>query len=260
MQWIIQIGFELQMYHSDEWSGLYRYLQDVAEHRHKHIERIYGFVHHRATSARVSAAERKSLDHCVAFLVAAAEEALATAALAESFACLYEALMILRLLPTPPPRPYGTASLRHALRLRPFLPLCLPTISSPSEPFAKMDELAATISLPKLHAQLPKDHRRALALLDAADATGRQARKAWDGLSKLEPSATGCVGCEDRWRQSVKGILRAAITSGVAGARVRKWVLAGAPKGELEVILDLGTKDNEMPGGIAASWKVPQIL
>jgi hypothetical protein len=46
--------------------------------------------------------------------------------------------------------------------------------------------------------------------------------------------------------------------AGIAGARVRKSVLAGT-QDSLAVHVHTGTRDEEMPGGLSASWMVPQI-
>ena len=260
MQWIVQLGFELQMYHSDEWPGMYLYLREVADHRHKHVERIYGFLHyHRTHTSGLPSTAIADLDHSLAFLTVAAEEASATAAQAESFAYLYKALAVLNLLPSPPPRPYGTPELRRALRLRPFLPLCLPILTSASAPFDAIDQLASSLPVPAAQRAAPRKHQQALALLDAADVASRRARKSWDAVSRANAADAGCVGCEVAWRAGIKEILRAAVVAGIAMARVRKWLLAGAPAGGIMVKVHQGTLDEEMPGGLAAAWLVPQI-
>ncbi|KAH0537157.1 hypothetical protein FGG08_006027 [Glutinoglossum americanum] len=44
MEWIIQLGFELQIYQPDEFLGMYWYLQHIVQTRIRHLERIRGFV------------------------------------------------------------------------------------------------------------------------------------------------------------------------------------------------------------------------
>ncbi|KXJ96541.1 Mak10 subunit, NatC N-terminal acetyltransferase-domain-containing protein [Microdochium bolleyi] len=44
MEWIVQLGFELDVYQSDELAGMYWYLNYLAKERQHHVERIRTFV------------------------------------------------------------------------------------------------------------------------------------------------------------------------------------------------------------------------
>ncbi|KAH7040078.1 Mak10 subunit, NatC N-terminal acetyltransferase-domain-containing protein [Microdochium trichocladiopsis] len=44
MEWIVQLGFELDIYQSDELAGMYWYLNYLAKERQHHVERIRTFV------------------------------------------------------------------------------------------------------------------------------------------------------------------------------------------------------------------------
>lgn len=260
MQWIIQLGFELQMYHTDEWPGLYWYLCETAEHRQSHLERIISFVKRHAAKlgSHSSSEQRLASEHCLEFLTVAREESIATTTLAESFACLYQALSDLQLLPKPPPRPYGTTELRHALRQRPFLPLILPAVASPSTPFDSIARLADALPMQESYASAPPSHRTALILLDAVQASSKEARRSLEVVTKASAASAGCEGCEADWRAGIKDVQRAAVMAGIAGAKVRKWVLDGA-RDKLVVEVHSGTRDDEMPRGMAAAWMAPQV-
>ena len=261
MQWIVQLGFELNIYHMDEWPGMYHYLQELADYQHKHIGRIFGFLDHRLAVADPQDQQKtEAIEHSISFLAVAGEEASATASLSESLASLYKALSLLSLLPKPPPRPYGSTELRRALRLRPFMPLCLPAIESPEAPFTSVERLANSLQPPAVYNKLATEQKKALTLLDHADQLGREARKAWEKVSKASAESAACIGSEDQWRRGVKQIIRAAVVAGITGAKVRQWVLDGAREGEIKIRVDNGVLDEETRAGLAAPWVVPEAV
>ncbi|KAK3947480.1 Mak10 subunit, NatC N-terminal acetyltransferase-domain-containing protein [Pseudoneurospora amorphoporcata] len=54
MEWIVQLGFELEVYAPDELAGMYWYLSHLAKTRAQHVERIQAFTNHRFNELRSS--------------------------------------------------------------------------------------------------------------------------------------------------------------------------------------------------------------
>ncbi|KAK3392260.1 Mak10 subunit, NatC N-terminal acetyltransferase-domain-containing protein [Sordaria brevicollis] len=54
MEWIVQLGFELEVYAPDELAGMYWYLSHLAKTRAQHVERIQAFTNHRLNESRSS--------------------------------------------------------------------------------------------------------------------------------------------------------------------------------------------------------------
>ncbi|KAF3355443.1 hypothetical protein VdG1_04128 [Verticillium dahliae VDG1] len=52
MEWIVQLGFELEVYQTDELAGMYWYLQHLARQRLQHVERIKTFTVRSLTQQR----------------------------------------------------------------------------------------------------------------------------------------------------------------------------------------------------------------
>ncbi|KAK1774565.1 Mak10 subunit, NatC N-terminal acetyltransferase-domain-containing protein [Copromyces sp. CBS 386.78] len=52
MEWIVQLGFELEVYAPDELAGMYWYLSHLAKTRAQHVERIQAFTNHRFNELR----------------------------------------------------------------------------------------------------------------------------------------------------------------------------------------------------------------
>ena len=54
MEWIVQLGFELEVYAPDELAGMYWYLSHLAKTKAQHVERIQAFTSHRFNDLRSS--------------------------------------------------------------------------------------------------------------------------------------------------------------------------------------------------------------
>ncbi|EGZ69947.1 Mak10-domain-containing protein [Neurospora tetrasperma FGSC 2509] len=60
MEWIVQLGFELEVYAPDELAGMYWYLSHLAKTRAQHVERIQAFTNHRFSELRSSSSSTSS--------------------------------------------------------------------------------------------------------------------------------------------------------------------------------------------------------
>ncbi|MCJ1483161.1 hypothetical protein MMC06_003328 [Schaereria dolodes] len=275
MEWIVQMGFELDVYQVDELAGMYWYLQHLAQTRLQHLERIRTFTNRRFTRLfKPNSQQEASFTRSFSFLNYAMLEASAIQSFADALSCLYTCLSQLSLLPTHHPLPYSSPSLRHSLRMRPFLQISLPTV--PSYPdfaalvspfFSSSSSSQTTDSIKKTshidrvvkpHNDDDDDTRTVNSLLASADQAIKAARKEWEALGKASAETARCVGCEDGWRTAMKDVLRSVIAAGIAVGGVRKWVAEGGMMGGKEKEEGLRVE----VGGKAYSdyWIVPKVV
>lgn len=89
MEWIVQMGFELDIYQVDELAGMYWYLQHLANNRLQHIERIRNFSTHRLKRIAKPTLKQKTLfRRSFSFLDFATLEASATQSFAKGLSCV----------------------------------------------------------------------------------------------------------------------------------------------------------------------------
>ncbi|KAI4290696.1 MAG: hypothetical protein L6R35_000003 [Caloplaca aegaea] len=222
MEWIIQLGFELDIYQDDELPGMYWYLSNVAGAKIQHLERIQTFVTRRSgQSKKLSPSQKASFKRCFSLLDVTLLETSATQWFAIALSKLHTILsLLLPRVEGHPPLPYSTAELRHALRMRPFMQLSIP------EP-APYAELSAATSIPSGTAEDESQGSikdQAMSMLETAGEAARTARKEWEALGKLDAKTARCVNCEEWWRASVKDVIRACIACSITVATTEKGV------------------------------------
>lgn len=262
MEWIVQMGFELDIYQVDELAGMYWYLQHLANNRLQHIERIRNFSTHRLKRIAKPTLKQKTLfRRSFSFLDFATLEASATQSFAKGLSCLFSFLAHIGLIPAPyHPVPYSTPALRYSLRVRPFLSVSLPEV--PSYP-----EFASSVSLrtPEKDAGDPFHeivsakvgaNDQASSILDFADQALRAARKNWEAVSKAKAETARCVDCEDWWRISVKNVVRACIAANIMVATSKKAMSNAASKDTQDILSAEVVKTDEL---YHAWWVVPRI-
>lgn len=243
MEWIVQLGFELETYQQDELAGMYWYLQYLAKTRSRHLERIRGFI------IRSYAASRKSPDsvnqrnseyvNALSYINFSIMEASATYSFADALSCLYTVLTRLSLIPTPP-RPYSTDTMRYEVRMKPFSAIGLPEL-------IQFDDLNRLITQP--------DESTVDIINFAADSV-MGAKKGFEMLSKLGAKEAYCQGSHESWLKNIKDCLKACIFTSITIAAVKKLV-EEAEKGE-EVKVKV-----EMPlagRGYHDWWMVPKVV
>ncbi|KAH8878984.1 Mak10 subunit [Thozetella sp. PMI_491] len=223
MEWIVQLGFELETYQPDELAGMYWYLSYLAKTRAQHAERIKAFnLHARADlrrrcleeatpyTASMDAQFRRALDYLRLMVLDAA----VTWELADALSCLYTVLYRERAI-EPPPRPYSTDSLRYDIRMRPFAPIGLPELPS----FAAFERATKQPDSPTA------------SLLDYAERAVAGAKRGFEVLGKFSDKEAFAVRAHDRWLSGTKNGLRSAIAAGIAVSTLQK-ALAGADTAE----------------------------
>lgn len=250
MEWIVQLGFELEIYQPDELAGMYWYLHFLSQTRLRHLERIRGFVMRKFKASgrdrHTSIQRDKDFGKTISYLNLSMLEATAKGSFAEALSYLYASLTRLSLLPIPP-RPYSTDSQRYELRMKPFLHIVLPEFP----PYTQYAALVSQTLTPTTEL-----------LKEASDAIMR-AKKDFELLGKLDGKAAFCEGSEAGWKGDVRGCLKACIAGRIAISMVKKVVDAAPAVGEGKGDVDASEKLKvEILGGEKVYhdwWSVPKI-
>ncbi len=241
MEWIVQLGFELQTYQPDELAGMYWYLSFLAHQRGQIIERINKFTtHHRDELRRahpygLTTAMEAQFTRSINYLRHTHLDAAATWEFADALSCLYTALGRLKLV-VPPPRPYSTDELRYEIRMKPFV-----TIGTPELP--TFQDFTRAVTQP----DYPTEY-----LLNSANAHISQARSHFDTLSKVNDKDSFTIGSHERWLKSTKDSLRSAISANIALSTLRKSL----GKDILDMPLERATLDNRIQDRPGQDWGI----
>ncbi|RSL98489.1 hypothetical protein CEP52_010296 [Fusarium oligoseptatum] len=244
MEWIVQLGFELEVYQPDELAGMYWYLNYLAKWRVQHTERIKSFVIRRAEEYRAAPqhsnpAVDRQLERSLAFIRLMLLDSAVTWELSDALSCLYTVLTRLKLVKVPP-RPYSNDELRYDLRMRPFAAIGLPTLPS-------FDEFTQGTLQPEI---------TILEILEYAEKALAGAKKGFEVLSKFTPEDSFSVGSHDRWVASKKNALKACIATGIAISALQKAVKREQETGELKIKAEVPTPDKSYHDW----WIVPRII
>ncbi|KAF6819915.1 N-alpha-acetyltransferase 35, NatC auxiliary subunit [Colletotrichum sojae] len=243
MEWIVQLGFELEVYQPDELAGMYWYLNYLAKNRLQHVERIKSFV---VGALKTPATPRQrhapavddEFTRSLSFLRLTLIDAAVTEGLADALCCLYTALLRLGLV-KPPPRPYSTDELRYELRMKPFGVIGLPSLPT-------FDEFTA--------GTLQSDVSTGDLLL-LADRAIAGAKKGFEAMSKFSPAEAFSVGSHDRWVPTMKNGLKSCIAAGLAVSVIRKALDECGEGGDLKLKAEVPTPDKSYHEW----WIVPRI-
>lgn len=242
MEWIVQLGFELETYQPDELARMYWYLKYLSQTRSRHLERMRGFIVRgqriaiRTPNIRVEKLQEYA--NAAAFVNFSTLEAAGVYGFADALSCLFTALARLFLLQSSP-RPYSDDAMRYEVRMKPFLSIGLPELI----PF---DELTELVTQPK---------KPLSTILKFAAESAAGAKKAFEVMSKLSPEEAFCRGSHDSWVKNVKDCLKAAIFTNITISTVKKAVEAA---GKDEVV-KLKVEIPEGGKGYHDFWVVPKV-
>lgn len=261
MEWIVQLGFELETYQPTELAGMYWYLSYLAKIRASHLERIKSFTIKRLNELRAAASSSSpqtptttstanppllpahieaQFDRSLSYLRVSTLDAAVTWELADGLSCLYTVLYRLRLI-TPPPRPYSNDSLRYDIRMKPFAPIGLPELPS-------FETFTTAVTRPgRSIDSLLEDARKAVA----------GAKTGYEVLSKYTEREAFAVNCHERWTKGMKGGLKSAIAASIAVASVKKGIAAG--EGEADLLERMQGEVPKPEKGYHEWWIVPKV-
>lgn len=244
MEWIVQLGFELEVYQPDELAGMYWYLNYLAKWRVQHTERIKTFIIRRVEESRQPGqssdpAVDRQLERSLAFTRLMLLDSAVTWELSDALSCLYTILARLELVKAPP-RPYSNDEFRYELRMRPFAAIGLPTLPT-------FEEFTQGTTQPEI--STPE-------ILNYAERALAGAKKGFDVLSKFPPQEAFSVGSHGRWSTSKKGALKSCIATGIAISAVQKALKSKQETGKLKIKAEVPTPDKCYHDW----WIVPRIV
>jgi hypothetical protein len=243
MEWIIQMGFELETYQPYELATMYWYLQYLVKTRASHLERIKGFIIRSFSTShrKPETAAQKQFEYAnaLSFVNYSTLEATATWGLADSLSCLFTALRRLSLVPSPP-RPYSDDNMRYEVRMKPFLSIGLPELI----PF---EELTRVVAQPE---------ETTLDLLSFATQSAMSAKKAFEALSKMSAKEAYCQGSHDSWLNNIKGCLKSCIFTNITISVVKKAVEGAGADDKVKIKVEIPPTGK----GYHDWWVVPKVI
>lgn len=243
MEWIVQLGFELEVYQPDELAGMYWYLSYLAKTRLQHVERINAFTvrslnERRAKPSTFTAAQEQIFTRSMSFLRATMLDAAVTWELADALSNIYTVLDRLGLV-KPPPRPYSTDILRYEIRMKPFAPIGLPELPS-YETFTRATKQ-------------PKSSSKAL--LEFAERAITGAKTRYEALAKFTEKEAFTVNTHGRWLAGTKNCLKSVIFAGIATSTLKDLVENPAEDGVVKATVEVPTPDK----AYHEWWIVPKL-
>ncbi|TQW00510.1 hypothetical protein V2A60_001589 [Cordyceps javanica] len=250
MEMIVQLGFELEVYQSDEHLGMYWYLSYLAKGRLQHAERIKSFIVHRVEEARASPTKDSDMEQELQRALASTRLTLIDAAvtweLSDALACLHTVLARHNLVRTPA-RPYSNDELRYDLRMKPFAAIGLPSLPT----FA---EFTTGCRQPETSSE---------DLLAYGERALVGAKKGFEALSKLSAEDSFSVGSHERWVAGIKNGLKSCIAAGIAIKTLQKTLADMSKKASAEplaeAVLKLAVDIPTPVNTYHPSWIVPKV-
>ncbi|KAF8468341.1 Mak10 subunit, NatC N-terminal acetyltransferase-domain-containing protein [Kalaharituber pfeilii] len=223
MEWIVLLGFELEIYQPYEFAGMYWVAQHYIRTRLHHLERIRTHVVHQG-NFQVLEEWRKEQQETMAYLMFLSLEASAQHDLIVALTNTHRILLIMDLITTHP-QPYGADELRFMLRMKPFQSINVP------EPFT-WDYVPWTYFQPQKYKE---EDEQDLALdkqesIEEAHQSIADARKHYELLNKMRINVSRAVLCEDMYRESLKDVLRSCIATSISLSVLKKSIENGDPR------------------------------
>ncbi|KAI9718854.1 MAG: hypothetical protein M1828_006543 [Chrysothrix sp. TS-e1954] len=267
IQWMIQLGFEQDIYQPHELSNLYHVfslacgsaadvLQNtitvvVAYQEESSVSKAQNF--NLATKSELLQTRRLRLSSQAAFARGLSQvnrrhrsSLRAPSGLTDVHSKFYRFLCQQGLIPQPT-LSYTTPILQYQLRIRPLLLLAHPPMLFPEDPSSINEDL------------------HGVELLTAADKNLEEASKSMQNLLKqrVTSRALGIEGVERAWETDAKGVLRAAVGARLNVKRARDWWDTERRRNEGEPhdlsvkILTVGAEAASK--GMWLAWTIPEI-
>ncbi|CAK7566588.1 MAG: N-alpha-acetyltransferase, non-catalitic subunit [Sporothrix epigloea] len=216
MEWVVQLGFELEIYQPDELAGMYWYLSYLSKRRVTHCERIRSFtlsslgeMRQRTGGRALAGHQEEEMTKSLSFLQTMLLDASVTWELSDALSCLYAALTRTGLLKVPV-RPLSTDELRYELRMKPFAAIGLPALP-PFETFEKEAQQASA---------------RVTTILEYAEKALGAAKKGCEMMTRFNEMEAFSAHHHERWLSRTKNMYKSAIFASLAVAAVKKAIHA----------------------------------
>ncbi|RKF56339.1 N-alpha-acetyltransferase 35, NatC auxiliary subunit [Golovinomyces cichoracearum] len=222
MEWIVQLGFELETYQPIEFASMYWYLHYLASNRSHLIERINCFIVHSYNAAqkegKITPHSHHEFSDALQFINVTKISLAATRSLASGLSSLLTALKRLSLIQSAP-QPYSNDGMR-------FVQLV-------SQPEKSVDELLN------------------FAMKSIADA-----KKSFEALTKLTPKESFCRGSNESWIKDVKKSLKACILASVTVFTVAEAFKASKISTQLNLKVEIPKPESSYHYW----WIVPTVI
>lgn len=211
MEWIVQLGFELQVYQPDELAGMYWYLSYLARIRAGHVERIKAFALRtlnelRASPATFMSQQENTMSRSLSFARVMLLDAAITWELSDALSSIYTVIYDRLELLTPMSRPYSTDELRYEIRMRPFSPIELPELPSYTE-FAESTQ---------------QPDKSTEDLLKAAESAVAGAKRGYEVMTKFGEKEAFTAQSHARWLATTRNGFKSVIQAGLAVTALKK--------------------------------------
>lgn len=243
MEWIIQLGFELEVYQPDEFAGMYWYLHFLANMRLEYTNRIKTATLRKIEDMRsqknIDSRAEKELLRSIMYVNASLKDATITGTMSDALSSIYNVLGRLGLV-KPPPRPYSNDEMRYEIRMRPFSQIPAPQLPS-FETFTKQTTQPGTGT-----EEILEDASRALA----------GTKKLFESVSKLSAQDSFSEGSHEWWLASVKSALKSCITMGLTITTLQKAVQRQKDGGELKLKAEIPKPEE----AYNSWWIVPKLV
>ncbi|KAL9124316.1 MAG: hypothetical protein Q9217_006342 [Psora testacea] len=258
MQWIVQMGFELDIYQVDEMAGMYWYLQHVTNARLEEIREMRSYTMIRADNMpRATKKEKFTLSRAKSYLSYAEVETSALKCFADGLSCVSPTFKTLCTAESLTRRAKPT--LRYQLRMKPFAPISHPPVPSFDQFMVLVSLRSPATTASEVSEVLEADRlEQALGILEVAESALKEARKKWEFVSKADADVAKYVNCEEWWRVCVKNVLRSCIAANVSIATAKK-AMENENGRNLEVGKKLKVEIQESGKNYHAWWIVPKI-
>jgi hypothetical protein len=222
MTWIVQLGFELDVYLPDELGGMYWYLSLLTQSQSSVLNLILPHLRQRLSRLQPSAAGQ--VGTTIAYLESRAQEMDATKALADALFSLYTYLRYINKIPDPALQsPFYSANQRYELRMKPFLGVTGCSVP----PFEEFDESMhpwGPYNKPSLDV-----HNVNTEFFDEIVSAVKDAKTGFAAVKKIGHKGAMCEDIEDWWNKNISGLLASCVAVGIAVANVKRK----AEKGEV---------------------------
>ena len=243
MEWIVQLGFELEIYQPDEFAGMYWYLHRLARIRLEYTQRIKKSILKKVQSmqSRDSAAGRieDELVRSDKYITASLKNATITTMMSDALSSIYTVLGRLGLV-KPPPRPYSNDEMRYEIRMRPFAQVSVPELPS-YETFKS---------------QTAQTETSTEGILEDAGHAVANIKKLFESLSKLSAEDSFSEGSHEWWLAAVKSSLKSCIAMSLAITTLQKAVQRRGDGGELKLKAEAPKPED----AYNSWWIVPKLI
>ncbi|RKF73315.1 N-alpha-acetyltransferase 35, NatC auxiliary subunit [Golovinomyces cichoracearum] len=243
MEWIVQLGFELETYQPIEFASMYWYLHYLASNRSHLIEQINCFIVHSYHAAqkegKITPHSHHEFSDALQFINVTKISLAATRSLASGLSSLLTALKRLSLIQSAP-QPYSNDGMRYEVRMKPFF-----SVNSPeSIPF---DNFVQLVSQPEKSV----DELLNFAMKSIADA-----KKSFEALTKLTPKESFCCGSNESWIKDVKKSLKACILASVTVFTIAEAFKASKVSTQLNLKVEIPKPESSYHYW----WIVPTVI